>query len=139
MRDFDDIIIMHYVYEIYDIYGSPVYVGETKDPIRRKREHTSLHDSRAKFKEHAFHVIGEYDTKDIAWKAQCKLQEEYGLTTDREHKSINGSKAVKSLYHLSSMGKKGGKTTGNIIRTCPSCGMTIKGGVYFRHIKKCTL
>lgn len=34
-------------------------------------------------------------------------------------------------------GKIGGVATGKISRTCPHCGTTINGNVFFYHLKKC--
>jgi hypothetical protein len=35
--------------------------------------------------------------------------------------------------------KKGGQVAGSHIHTCPNCARTIRGNVFFYHLKKCTV
>jgi predicted GIY-YIG superfamily endonuclease len=90
---------MHYVYEIYDFYGSVVYVGETADPKTRKRVHTST-KAKSRFPGHHFHIVKAFDNRQEAREYEGILKIEYGIEwTERTTAGKNAKKAVKNGKH----------------------------------------
>lgn len=102
-----------YVYELIDLYGNVVYVGETKNPKLRLRQHTGRRSSRFYGHQLTLNVVGRYSNKGEAFKVQCELQKEYGLVTDSEKYSNNGKM---STYR--------GCWKNHQIVTCEKCGLT---------------
>jgi hypothetical protein len=85
---------MNYVYEITNTDNQVIYVGETKDPDRRRSEHRR---NRFKGIEIELTVVKEFNTKREAFNYQCELQKQYGLVTDLELCTAGGkaNKGVK--------------------------------------------
>ena len=82
-------IDMNYVYEIYDNYGSVVWVGETIRPNVRLYEHTKKTSGKFYGQNVMMHIVAEFATKQEAFDYQCDLQEEYGLESDRQKSGFN--------------------------------------------------
>lgn len=81
---------MKYVYELIDIYGNVVYVGETKQPKLRFRQHRGRKASQFYGRQIVMNIVGTYPNSKEAFAKQCELQKEYGLMTDSEKYSANG-------------------------------------------------
>lgn len=81
---------MKYLYELIDIYGSVVYVGETKHPKLRFRQHRGRKASQFYGRQLVMNIVDTYPTGKLAFAAQCELQREYGLVTDSEKYADNG-------------------------------------------------
>ena len=89
---------MTHVYELYDMYGNVVHVGETsRNPIIRLKEHTKRQDGKFFGQQITQIIVAEFPTKKEAFDYQCFLQEEYGLPKDSDSASIGGkaNKGVK--------------------------------------------
>ena len=129
---------MYYVYEIYDLYGSVVKVGQTSRPNVRKAEHLR----RGKYKSHSYIVVESFENKTDALDREEELQLEYELISDRQ-KAGRGGQTTKKNGNQTGGGRQkriqkiGGHAAASIIRECPNCKRTCKGPSYFNHIKKC--
>ena len=78
----------YYVYELYDLNGSIVYVGDTITPERRLRQHTK-HKGGKFYGQNVFmNIVAEFETRPESYNHQCKLQKEYNLPTDRDNSGI---------------------------------------------------
>tara|TARA_R110000772_G_C13014682_1_gene409789 strand:- start:196 stop:513 length:318 start_codon:yes stop_codon:yes gene_type:complete len=81
------------VYKLINTEGEVVYIGESKRPKRRLKEHIQYcresvwygHDLNME-------IVQEFDNKQDAYALQCELQESYGMVTDREKARINAIK-----------------------------------------------
>ena len=90
---------MYYVYEIYDLYGSVIYVGYTGQPKTRKRVHTST-KAKSRFPGHHFHIVTSFDTKAEARAEEGRLKLLYGLEwTEKTTAAKNARKAVENGKH----------------------------------------
>lgn len=78
----------YYVYELHDINGSIVYVGDTKDPERRLKEHNKWKGGKFYGQTIFMNVVADFQTRPESFQYQCKLQKEYGLPTDKENCGI---------------------------------------------------
>ena len=109
------------VYEIYDINGTCLYVGVTKNPKRRFRQHVNYpplpRSGTGRFYQQQvfMKVIDEFISRQDALKKEEELQLEYGFKTNKE------------IYHEWSMlGNVKGKTQGAYAAAkkthqCPRC------------------
>jgi predicted GIY-YIG superfamily endonuclease len=150
------------LYELYDIFGNCVYVGITSGKLeRRLRDHVRYHKDR-KFYGQQLTIIGisRHPTKREAMNVERELKLSYGMhDTEWEYFraggralkgripknmlspswkdfAAKGGKATKGLPKTTFF-SKGGKAQSLIIRICPTCDLSIRGNVYFLHIKKC--
>jgi len=132
---------MIYLYELYDTYGTCVYVGITKNPEKRLRHHIHYAKDRRFFGQQlTITVVNIFTDKKEALLAEYNLKVEYKMFTGEREWNRAGGRALKGRIpkNLKSIKKDGGKTASSIIRTCDKCGREIKGPVYFLHIKGCT-
>ncbi len=130
---------MHYVYEIYDLYGSIVKVGQTARPTVRGAEHIQ----RGEYRSHAYQVVESFSTKQEALDREEALQLEYGLVTDRQKCSrggiqtaANGNSTGGSKFQKCK-GASGGYAAASKTKECPNCGKIGKMPSIFKHIKNC--
>lgn len=90
------------VYELYDIYGSIVYVGCSHDPIHRFNQHTKNKPTPGQGtfygrQDLALHIVASYDNRKDALKAEGDLKLEHGFEwTERTTLISNGKKAADS-------------------------------------------
>ena len=128
-----------YVYEIYDSFGTVLYVGESIRPKKRLYEHKQRPTGRGKGlfygKEVFMHIVNQFDNRKDAKDLEVALQNEYGFINDRKKRSI--PMKGKTPKNIKTFINKGGHKSSSIIRTCNNCGKQIKGPVYFQHIKSC--
>ena len=96
---------MKKVYELYDIYGNVVYVGESINPEERFRLHVKVpkHQRNGRFhgQQLTLHVVAEGLTPSEALKLEEELKEEYGFTLGecRPRKLTKQQrKEIKELY-----------------------------------------
>jgi predicted GIY-YIG superfamily endonuclease len=78
----------YFVYELINLLGTVEYVGETRDPKRRFRQHVGSKPGigTGKFYKRQdlfMNIVSEYATKKEAFDKQCELQTSYGLKTDK--------------------------------------------------------
>ena len=69
----------YYTYKINDLMGKVVYVGYTKQPKYRKRQHFG--DKRSKFYNtgYSFEILGQYKTDVEARYNEERLKREFGF------------------------------------------------------------
>ena len=79
----------HYVYKIVNSNNEIEYIGETKNPNTRLRNHTCKNGNFANRKDLSLEIIKECKGKKSAFNYQCKLQKKFGFETDREKSSKN--------------------------------------------------
>ena len=95
-----------YVYELINLMGTVEYVGETKQPTKRYKEHVKW--NRGKFYKRGdilMNIVKEFDNKIEAFHYQCNLQKEYGLITDKEKYTNPHSEESKKKIGLASAGR----------------------------------
>jgi hypothetical protein len=118
------------VYEIINSMGIVEHVGETSRSIKsRMYDHKRKPvegQSFGKFygrNDIIVHQVAEFNSRKEARNLEGQLKLEYGLEWTEKVRDLNNC-------------SNGGITSTIIERTC-ICGLTIKGPVYFLHIKKC--
>ena len=127
----------YFVYELINLLGTIEYVGETQHPKQRFNYHKSNAGNFTKRQDLIMNIVNVFNTEREAWDYQCKLQNEYGLKTDREIMSeamqkIGFKKGVQSL------GGKSGFISQNIELKCPHCNNTGIGRIMYRwHFDNC--
>ena len=75
---------MWYVYEIYDSYGSVVYVGESKDPKSRMYTHTKRKPDaggRGRFygQDVTYTIVDSFEDRRMARELEGQLKLQYGM------------------------------------------------------------
>ena len=90
---------MYYVYELINHYGTVEYVGESKNPYIRFRQHT-----KSKYEPHRsmgiFHgrqdlilnVVSVYDNHKDALNLEAKLKKDYGFALTEKLGKIKGGR-----------------------------------------------
>lgn len=96
---------MKYVYELVNLMGTVEYVGETKNPELRFKQHTKwkpLKPGLGKFygrTDIIMNVVKEFNNRKEAYDYQCKLQEEYNLLSDENTFVKNFANRHKGYKH----------------------------------------
>ena len=120
---------MFYVYELRNANDEVEYIGCTMNLKNRLYDHTQR-------KPKKYYGIGKfYGRDDLTLVIQREFENKHeALRFEGEHKIRMGFKWAE---HDNSVlnGYKVGNAVSRIIRTCPKCGMQIKGPTYFRHLK----
>ena len=84
----------YFVYEIVNIMGTIEYVGETYDIEQRFLNHISKSGKFYKRQDIIINIVAEFPTKKEAYAYQCKLQNEYGWSSDLD-KTASGARDAK--------------------------------------------
>lgn len=121
---------MHYVYTLTDTTGEVLHVGETIRPKVRLYEHTVMQPigtGKGMFYGRTdinLTVISEHPTKKLAYRAQCKLQNELGLDSDLDKLIAYGKSEDNPRF----------KT-----HTCPHCGKEADNALAMKrwHFDRC--
>jgi predicted GIY-YIG superfamily endonuclease len=98
---------MRYVYFLINASGQVEYVGETKSTRWRLYDHTRR--SRGKFygrTDLTLSVISCHPTRKESYKAQCYLQEIFGLESDQQKGAAGFAKGREILKSLKDKHKK---------------------------------
>jgi len=90
------LIMKHYVYKIVNSNNEIEYIGETKNPKTRLRNHTCKNGNFAGRKDLTLEIIKEFKSKKLAFNYQCKLQKKFGFETDIE-KYIKLGKSIQKI------------------------------------------
>lgn len=84
---------MHHVYQLLDATGDVVYVGESKNPKRRFRQHTRTtpnpYDNHGKFygrTDLALQVIASFETRAEALAEEGRIKKLQGMEWTEVHK-----------------------------------------------------
>ncbi len=88
---------MIYVYEIYNTDKQCVYVGTTKRPVEREKEHTVRKGGQ--FLGCEFAIVAQFDKNKEA------LEHEDALKIKHGHERLEHKRAVKLKKHASNLGK----------------------------------
>jgi predicted GIY-YIG superfamily endonuclease len=87
----------HYVYELINLYGTVEYVGESKNPYRRFRQHTkSKYEPKRSMgifygrQDLILNVVSEYDNYKDALNLEAKLKSNYGFPLTEKLGKIKG-------------------------------------------------
>ena len=114
---------MEYLYTLVNEYNNVEYVGITRVPKQRLRQHTRVKPSTTKSGHGKFYgrdmsleVVASYNTREEALLAEGRLKKELGMEWTEK-----------------SMHSKGGKTQGKIKYTCPHCGKKGTGNAMKQH------
>jgi predicted GIY-YIG superfamily endonuclease len=110
----------HYVYKILNSNNEIEYIGETKNPKTRLRNHTSKNGKFHNRKDISIEIIKECRNKKSAFNYQCKLQKEFGFETDREKSSKNMKIVQKIATYQKSIVVDYYDINGNFVKTYPS-------------------
>jgi len=84
---------MYYLYELINLMGTVEYVGQSKRPKVRLRQHTKIdpigdrnfHGRFYKRQDIFMNIVASYETKEEVLKEEWKLQEYWGLKKDSDH------------------------------------------------------
>ena len=87
----------HYVYELINLYGTVEYVGESKNPYIRFRQHTKWKPNRANGKFYRrqdimLNIVASFNNRKEALTLEGKLKIEYGLEWTEKTCVIKGGK-----------------------------------------------
>ena len=120
---------MEHVYKIVDTNGVVEYVGVTRVPAQRKRQHFRNKPSEIKSGHGTF-----YGRTDLTFVIVASfLTREAALTYEGMLKRAEG---LEWTEHT--MKSKGGQISSSIVSTCPHCGITSRGNAMKRwHFDSC--
>ena len=73
-----------YVYELINLMGTIEYVGESKNPHSRIKNHLNKGGKFYKRQDIILNVVAKFNNKKDAFDFQCELQTEYDFESDLE-------------------------------------------------------
>ena len=92
---------MYYLYELINSLGTIEYVGQTKNPDKRFRQHiftkpvnSNKHSGNGKFygrQDIFMNIVGTYNTENEVRNSEYSLQLEWGLPTDKFKNKSGGA------------------------------------------------
>ena len=155
----------YHVYELFDQEGTIVYVGMSTNPKSRFKQHITWQnhkcysrtdldiriESTHSIKHEALKAEGSrklqlgIEWTEMNWGKVGAIKAQENITCEYCNKSVNKlnygrwhGPNCKTIHGAIIGDKKGGITTGKLIRPCPYCSRELKGaGGYNIHIKKC--
>jgi len=89
-----------YVYELINLMGTIEYVGESKNPQSRIKNHLSKNGKFHKRSDIIMNIICQFDNRKDAFNYQCELQKQYGFETDFE-KNLRGGPTGRNAHKKS--------------------------------------
>ncbi len=131
---------MYYVYELWDLYGNCVWVGETQNTERRFRQHTIWKSGKFYQRHVTMYIVDSFTERRSALDLEKELKAQYSI----EH--IESTRAL----HMSA--KRGNTWKNNVIvaasengykqsqtdHVCPHCNKPGKGnGMKRWHFNNC--
>lgn len=94
----------HYLYKITNLVNGKMYIGVTKDPEKRKRQHFHSHPSKGK-NYPIRHAVKKYGKDNFSFEILCIGSEDY--IYDLEKKAIIAYGTVRDGYNVAAGGKGG--------------------------------
>lgn len=94
----------HYLYKITNLVNGKMYIGVTKDPEQRKRQH--FHSRPSKGKDYPIrHAVKKYGKDNFSFEVLCIGSEDY--IYDLEKKAIIAYGTIRNGYNVAAGGKGG--------------------------------
>ena len=115
---------MWYVYDLVDSDGQTVYVGESKNPKIRFKDHTRKCDGKFLGREDlTFKIISSHRSRKKALQVEGQRKLSLGFMWTETDSSFRIA---------------GGNATAAMKKTCPNCGKVSTPGAIGQHMKACT-
>ena len=112
---------MYVVYKLVNQENQIEYIGHTKNPKTRLRNHTCINGKFAGRTDITLEIIKSgFRKKNRAFEYECKIQNELGWESDKEKYSKNMKEVQKTTTEEKSIETVAYKTTGELVGIFPS-------------------